>query len=59
SPLDAEASPSQWIALSRDPRIMAVVTHAAPGWRPLAPRPGVPALTDDFSSILPVLKWYR
>ncbi|WP_308814060.1 hypothetical protein [Sphingomonas sp. GV3] len=59
SPLDAEASPSQWIALSRDPRIMAVVTHAARGWRPLTPRRDVPAWTDDFSSILPVLKWNR
>jgi SAM-dependent methyltransferase len=54
---EPEASPSQWIALSRDPEAIRTLTGVTPGWRGLAARPGMPAWTDDYSTILPLLKW--
>ncbi|MCE3589846.1 hypothetical protein LXJ59_24965, partial [Escherichia coli] len=37
---EPEASPSQWIALSRDPEAIRTLTGVTPGWRGLAARPG-------------------
>jgi len=53
------ASPSQWIALSRDPATMAALARLDPRWLPLTRRPGFVAWTDDYSTILPLLKWRR
>jgi SAM-dependent methyltransferase len=53
----AVASASQWIALSRDPATLRALTAGDPGWAPLAPRAGFVAWTDDYSTILPLLKW--
>ena len=53
----AVASPSQWIALSRDPATIRTLTAADARWEPLTPRPGFAAWTDDYSTILPLLKW--
>jgi len=53
------ASPSQWIALSRDPATMATLARLDPRWLPLTRRPGFVAWTDDYSTILPLLKWRR
>ena len=57
SPLDAGLpSVSQWIALSRDPATLRAMTGEVPGWTPLRPRPGFAPWTDDYSTILPLLK---
>jgi hypothetical protein len=53
------ASPSQWIALSRDPATMRALGKADARWVPLTPRAGFVAWTDDYSTILPLLKWRR
>jgi len=56
-----QGSSSVWIALSPDAEVIAKLT--APGlkdpsgdWRPLREKPGFAAWTDDFSSILPLVK---
>jgi spermidine synthase len=56
SALDPDATASVWIALSRDPRPLAVLRAADPEWVPLRARPGFAAWTDDYSTILPLLK---
>ncbi len=53
------ASPSQWIALSRAPATMRALGKADARWVPLTPRAGFVAWTDDYSTILPLLKWRR
>ena len=53
------ASASQWIALSRDPATIRTLAAAEPHWVPLVPRAGFEAWTDDYSTILPLLKWRR
>lgn len=53
------ASGSSWIALSRDGVVVAVLARGEPGWRPLRARRGFRAWTDDYSSILPLLKRTR
>ncbi len=58
STLDAEASASVWIALSRDGAVLAALTAAEPGWRPLRTRPGMAAWTDDYATTLPLLKGF-
>ncbi|WP_271300760.1 spermidine synthase [Sphingomonas sp. CV7422] len=52
------ASPSQWIALSRDAATMRALKAADRRWAPLVGRPGFVAWTDDYSTILPLLKWH-
>ncbi len=49
-------SASDWIALSRDPRALRVLEAGDPGWTQLGVRPGFAAWTDDYSTILPLLK---
>ena len=57
SPLDTgHPSPSDWIALSRDPRAIAVLKARDPAWIPVVARDGMAAWTDDYSTILPLLK---
>ncbi len=53
----AVASASQWIAVSRDPATLAALTAGDPQWAPLTRRAGLEAWTDDYSTILPLLKW--
>ena len=52
---------SSWIALTRDPQRMAALKAAtgAANWLPLPTEAGVPAWSDDFASILPVIKAFR
>jgi hypothetical protein len=56
SPLEEQASSSVWIALSRDRNVLATIATTDPGWAPLKPRPGFAPWTDDYSTILPLLK---
>lgn len=53
----AVASASQWIALSRDPATLRALAAGGGNWAPLTPRSGFTAWTDDYSTILPLLKW--
>lgn len=53
-----ESHPSVWVALSRDPEAlgrMAEMTDPE-GWQALERRPGFAGWTDDYASILPLLK---
>jgi len=54
--LDGRASASSWIALSRNPAVIAAVTRGERGWRPVAPRPGFAGWSDDYATILPLLR---
>lgn len=54
--LGAGNSASLWIALSRDPRPLAVLARVDGGWQPLAPYRGFTPWVDDYASILPLLK---
>jgi hypothetical protein len=51
-----EASVSDWIALSKDPKILAALTAGNPGWTPLAPAPGFTGWTDDYASVVPLMR---
>jgi hypothetical protein len=53
---DDRASPSDWIAMSRDPATIAALRAGDPHWEPVAGRRGFRAWTDDYSTILPLLK---
>jgi SAM-dependent methyltransferase len=55
------AASSLWVAMSPDPQVIARLVAAGQGdasgsWRPVLARPGFAAWTDDFSSILPLVK---
>ena len=56
SPLDEAASGSAWIALSRDQGALVALTFRADGWRALRTRRDFRPWTDDYHSILPLLK---
>jgi hypothetical protein len=51
----AGATRSIWVALARDPKVLAEV-EAGGGWRPLAADPGFEAWTDDYATILPLVR---
>ena len=50
-----QAAGSDWIALTRDPALLADLVRGNGAWRPLEPQPGFTPWGDDFASILPVL----
>ena len=52
------ASASDWVALSRDPRGIAALQAKDLDWTALTPREGFAAWTDDYSTILPLLKGF-
>lgn len=54
---EEEASKSQWIALTRDPTAFAYLQIEDPAWRTLRGRPGFSPWTDNYATILPLLKW--
>ncbi len=47
---------SAWVALSRDRATIARLRAQGGDWKPLAPRAGFTPWTDDYSTILPLLK---
>jgi SAM-dependent methyltransferase len=53
------ASGSWWIAMSRDEGSMDRLLLSSPDWKPLASRPGLGAWTDDYASILPLIRLGR
>ncbi|NJC08637.1 fused MFS/spermidine synthase [Polymorphobacter fuscus] len=52
-------SASTWIALSRNPERLDALQASSPAqdWRPVQGRSGVTAWSDDFASVLPILKF--
>ena len=51
------ASSSEWIALSRQPERLAQLQAAGGGWQAPPPADDAPLWSDDFASVLPVLRW--
>lgn len=53
------AAPSLWVAMTRSPATLDRLRASDPGarWRPIARRAGMTAWTDDYGSILPLIKW--
>ncbi|CAN5341951.1 fused MFS/spermidine synthase [soil metagenome] len=58
-PPNSSETMSAWIALSRDPRAIDALSARDAGWKPMTPSPGFTAWTDDYSTILPLLKSFR
>ncbi len=56
SSLDEAASGSAWVALSRDSGAIVALTFRQDGWKRLRNRPDFRAWTDDYHSILPLMK---
>ncbi|AQR73173.1 hypothetical protein [Sphingomonas sp. LM7] len=54
-----QASTSDWIALSRDQATLTRLTQGDPRWQPLAPKPGFRAWTDDYASVVPVMRAFN
>lgn len=53
------ATASLWVALSRDPAPIAALQARDAAWQSLHPRAGFTPWTDDYSTILPLLKGLR
>jgi hypothetical protein len=51
-----QATISDWIALSRDPQVLAALTAGRPRWQPLRPKPGFTGWSDDYASVVPLLR---
>lgn len=57
---DSSASASEWVALSPDPRVIQQLSAKDPaGWVALREQRGFSPWTDDYSSIVPVLRTPR
>jgi SAM-dependent methyltransferase len=54
-----EGAVSDWIALSRSPRVLAALQARSGEWRPLVAEPGFAGWTDDHASLVPVLRLFR
>jgi len=54
-----EGAVSDWIALSRSPRVLAALKAQDGEWRPLVAQPGFTGWTDDHASLVPVLRLFR
>ena len=54
-----EGTVSDWIALSRSPRVLAALQARSREWRPLVAEPGFDGWTDDHASLVPVLRLFR
>ncbi|HYZ48165.1 MAG TPA: fused MFS/spermidine synthase, partial [Sphingomonas sp.] len=56
------ASNSSWVLLTRDPSVLQRVTASPPPggkWEALHERPGFSGWTDDYASVLPLVKEWR
>ena len=52
----AQAAISDWIALTRDRDTLGKLVAQGGGWEPLGQRKGFTAWTDDYATILPLLR---
>jgi spermidine synthase len=53
---DPWESASDWIVLTHDQAMYDRIVAGDPNWRPLQPRPGFAGWTDNYASIVPVLR---
>jgi spermidine synthase len=53
-----EAHPAVWVAMSRDPAILDSLARAGPdkGWQRMRADPDFPGWSDDYATILPLLR---
>ena len=51
-----QASSSDWILLTRDPATFATMISDGGPWRPVAPRKGFVGWSDDYATILPLVR---
>ncbi len=58
---DHAYSHSYWIALTRNPAALdhLIATTGRDKWTKVTPRPGFAGWSDDYASILPLIKWTR
>jgi hypothetical protein len=54
-----EATTSDWVALSKSPAVLARLTARDPDWQPLRPTAGVRGWTDDYASVVPLLRAFH
>ncbi|MBO9622832.1 MAG: hypothetical protein J7500_08975 [Sphingomonas sp.] len=54
-----EATSSDWIALSRDKTVLDRLTAHSQEWQPLAPWPRFRPWTDDYASVMPVMRVFQ
>ncbi|WP_132908194.1 fused MFS/spermidine synthase [Sphingomonas sp. BK235] len=54
---EEEGTPSSWIVLTRDPWTQALLAGDEGDWRALRRRPGFAPWTDDYATILPLLRF--
>jgi spermidine synthase len=50
---------SFWVAMSRDPAVLAALKARDASWQPLSRYPGFTPWSDDYSTILPLVKAFR
>ncbi|MDR6787269.1 hypothetical protein J2Y58_000610 [Sphingomonas sp. BE138] len=55
--LQEEETPSSWVVMTRDPWTLALVTGEDAAWKTLRQRPGFAAWSDDYATILPLLRF--
>lgn len=56
-PFEEDASLSSWVMMTRDPTVFDAVRARDAAWRPVRPRPGFAAWSDDYGTILPLLRF--
>lgn len=56
-PFEEDASKSAWIMMTRDRRVYDAVTRRDAKWRAVRPREDFAAWSDDYGSILPLLRF--
>ena len=54
----SQASTSDWILLTRDPATFATMISDGGEWRPLHPRKGFAGWSDDYATILPLVRGF-
>jgi len=54
---EEDAAKSAWIAMTRDPAVFAAIEQRGGAWADIRPRPGFRAWTDDYGTILPLLRF--
>jgi SAM-dependent methyltransferase len=56
-PFDENASLSAWVAMTRDDAVFQTLRQHDAQWRPVRPRTGFVAWSDDYGTILPLLRF--
>lgn len=54
---EEDASKSAWVVMTRDPAVFAAIQQRGGAWATLRPRSGFRAWTDDYGTILPLLRF--